>query len=38
LDSINKKYKNLQKLFTAKLNIKIGSDELVRATSATKAY
>ena len=38
LDSINKKYKSLQKLFTAKLNIKIGSDELARATSATKAY
>jgi hypothetical protein len=38
LDSINKRFVSLKKLFSAKLNIKVGSKELYSATLASEKY
>ena len=38
VDSIRARFLTLKKLFTSKLNIKIGSEQLYKATQATKAH
>ena len=38
IDSINARFVSLKKLFTAKLNIKVGSEDLYNATAASKEY